>query len=475
MRDRFYARDAAYDGRFITGVVTTGIYCLPSCPARKPKVENIRFFEGPESARDAGFRACRRCRPDDYYDGADPDGDAIAGVAQAAADQPGAFRTVRDLAHRLGMGTTRLTAAWRRHYHDSPATWLAARRVARACHDLLDGRAPLQVGTNVGFESSSAFHESFKRHTGMTPGQYARLRSSTSFVIALPVGYRVDATLAYLVRDEGGVGETLQGRSFTKAVLLPGGPVTIACRVTDRQVRVDVHARRSLAPEDMVAAHDCATRLFAIGVDPKPFERLVRRRGHSALIRGRSGLRIPRTATLFEGLVWTVVGQQVNLAFAHALRRDLIQLCGRRAPMGLLAHPGPEDIAKLDPSDLHGLRFTRRKSEYLVDLSRAIVEGSLSLDATAVETAPRLHEKLLGLRGIGPWSAAYLMMRGFGFSDCVPVGDAALVAALQRWYGLDARPDAEGTRALMKEFAPYRSFATFHLWQSLKDRREEDA
>src|SRR5262249_50230382 len=129
--------------------------------------------------------------------------------------------------------------------------------------------------------------------------------------------------------------------------------------------------------------------------------------------------------------------------------------------------------ARLDPADLTRRQFSRGKAEYLLNAARAIATGELPLDELADGTATRAEQRLLALRGIGPWTAQYVLLRPCGFADRLPRGDAGLLAALVRYFALDARPDAAGMRALMAPFAPHRSLATVHLWASLAEPREE--
>ncbi len=159
----------------------------------------------------------------------------------------------------------------------------------------------------------------------------------------------------------------------------------------------------------------------------------------------------------------------MNLAFAYRLRRVLVRRVGTPAGDGLVAHPTARQVASLDVADLTRAQFSRRKAEYVVETARAIDAGRLPLDALSQRPAPIVEQTLLDVRGIGPWSANYLMMRGLGFADCVPAGDSGLSAALQRFFSLEERPDAAAQRELMEAFAPYRSLATFHLWLSLGD------
>ncbi len=164
--------------------------------------------------------------------------------------------------------------------------------------------------------------------------------------------------------------------------------------------------------------------------------------------------------------MWTIVGQQVNLAFAYALRRTVVELAGEPVD-GMREHPTPAAVAALDYADLTARRFSRRKAEYVIDTARLLASGELALDPGAAATAT--ERRLLEVRGLGPWSVQYFLMRGGGFADCVPVGDAALGSALMRFFALDARPGPARTLELMERFAPFRSLATFHLWHTPGD------
>ena len=219
----------------------------------------------------------------------------------------------------------------------------------------------------------------------------------------------------------------------------------------------------------MGAVHRKVARMLGLGLDPAPFEQsLSARPEFQALVAPRLGLRIPLTADVWESLVWAILGQQVNLAFAYSLRRRLTELCGGPRVAGLCAHPGPREVAALEPEALTSLQFSRSKAEYLVLAARAVAEGELPLEALPSGTATAAAAQLSGRRGVGPWTTHYVMMRGCGFGDCVPLGDSGLTAALQRHLDLDHRPGVKETAELMAPFAPHRSLATFHLWASLK-------
>lgn len=468
---RFYGRDRTADGAFITGVLTTGIYCLPSCSARKPLPENVRFFAGETDARTAGLRPCRRCRPDRFYQDYDPDVHLMATLVAEIRRRPADFPDAAALVTASGIGATKLKALFRRHHHTTPAAFLVRERVRTATLLLTDPAVGLtEAAFASGFESLSAFHSNFRRLTAMTPGEFRRLRTATSFVLTLPDDYRAGYTLRMIGRDPESPVERVAGDTAYKAVRLDGHPAILAMRVSAGVAHCTVDAASPPSPEGMREAHSVSLRLLGLGLDPGPFERrLAERPELLPLVAGRRGLRIPLTADAFEGATWAVVGQQVTLAFSFALRRDLVRLCGTPAGAGFVLHPTAAEVAALDYSDLVTRRYSRRKAEYLIDTARLAVGGDLPLDRFPDLPATEVERRLLAVRGFGPWSAHYFMMRGCGFADCVPMGDTGLSSGLMRIFELDHRPGAEEVRTLMEPFAPYRSLATFHLWMSAGD------
>lgn len=458
--ERILAKDASFDGRVLTGVLTTGIYCLPSCPARKPLAANVRFFPDESAAQAAGLRPCKRCRPDAFYRGEDADLARLElAMAQAAAD-PAAFPEVEALAEAVGVGMTKLKTLFRDHAQLQPAAFLQRTRIQWACGRLAAGQGDLpDLASAAGYESASGFHEAFRRQAGLSPGAYRTLLAADRFTLPMPAGLRVQDVLAFHGRDPQSVSERVEGRLLRKAFLCEGRASVLSLAFGDQAVEVSLAG--ATGPSAMARAHSAALRLLGWQGDPTAFEA-----ASPELARGREGLRVLLTLDPFEALVWAVLGQQVNLPFAFALRRDLIRLAGEPAADGLIAHPDAARIAALSVEELLALRFSRRKAEYVVHAAAEAAAGRLRLESA--NTATGAARSLLALRGCGPWTAQYVLMRGLGFRDCVPVGDAGLTLALQRWFGLDARPDGPETLRLMARFAPHRSLATFHLWSSLK-------
>jgi AraC family transcriptional regulator, regulatory protein of adaptative response / DNA-3-methyladenine glycosylase II len=465
----FTARDASWNGRFLTGVLTTGIYCLPSCAARKPRRENVRFFASQEEARAAGLRPCRRCRPDLFYEGRDLDLERLEGLLEEAGREPAHFPDAASLAAASGFGVTKLAELTRRHYHATPLAVLQRLRVSWAAERLLCGpERVLDVGFAAGWESPSAFHASFARLTGLSPGGYRKLRTADDFILRLPPWYRVADTLAFLGRDPESPTERVRGSSASRALCLANGPARAQVELVAGHAHCRIEAQRTLSARERAEAHATLVRWLAIDGVATPGRGAAGRAPWKRLLARRPGLRIPRTPTVFEGLTWAIVGQQVNLSFAYRLRRRVVELVGEHLDPWLICHPTPKRLATLDTHDLARLQLSRRKAEYLLGAARSATDG-LDLEALPRGAASRAAERLASLRGVGPWTVQYVLMRACGFADCVPAADAGLARAAQAFFNLDRRPDGAEIQRLLTPFAPHRSLATFHLWSLLGD------
>ena len=460
MYARVLENDTTCNGRFFTGVLTTGIYCLPACKARKPKPENVRFFPTVEAARAAGLRPCKKCHPDDFARGADPILQDIETVVAEIRANPAAFPDVRAIVRRSGFGATRLFELFRQHFHTTPADLLLRARIDAAKRMLATGDSGLlDIANTAGFESLSVLHEHFRQLNGLTPASYRELRDATEFTLTLPEGYALGYLRRALTRDTQSVSERTDENRHTAAVQFPDGPGTLTLELEPTSVRVQIDRASALE------AHRIVVGWLGLEQDAAAFARLARKLGLRRLVAGRFEMRITQTSSIFDGLLWSIIGQQINFAFACVLKRRLIERVGVKLDNGLLAPPAPAAVAALEPRDLAPLQFSRSKAEYLIGAARQVAEGKLDLEALRTMSATRAERTLLGVHGLGPWSVNYLMMRALGFPDCVPLGDTGITSGLQSLLKLDERPGIDATRRLMTVFSPYRSLATAHLWQ----------
>ncbi|HEX4272074.1 MAG TPA: Ada metal-binding domain-containing protein [Rhizomicrobium sp.] len=461
--DRTEARKGKFDGRFIVGVMTTGIYCLPSCAARPPKPQNVRLFTTETEAKAAGLRACKRCRPDLYYKGEDENVALFEGLAARVVAKPEEFADASALAKAAGVSLTKLGDLYRDHAHLAPVAWLRRMRVRRAAQELLAGKDKVaEIGFGAGFESESVFHRQFLNQMRMTPGAYRALDGAEIFMLQLPAGYRAREILAYHARDPLSVSEKSEGNRIWKALHTADGPAVIEISIEASQAWVKVYAGRKLGGEAMASLHGAALRVLGLSLDVSQFETR-----HAAFIAPRRGLRLPLLPTGFDALCWGIIGQQINIKFASALRREIVELAGEKIG-DMRAHPTPERVADIGVPVLAARRYSRSKAQYLIDAAAAVAEGKLDIENLGEGSAIAAEKALTGQRGIGTWTARYVLLRG-GFADAAPVGDSALATALQRLHQLAERPDADETARLMSAFAPHRSIATMHLWTYLKE------
>jgi len=410
-------------------------------------------------------------------DGIEAERGRFAALFAELRRDPAAFSDPTAIAVGAAMSAAKLARGFREHFHTTPAAALEAARVVRAEELLARGEAGDDAASAAGFADLETFRERCRRTTGLAPEAFRQLGRKPEFVLALPRDFLPGPTLRSWGRDPASLTERVDGHRILRTLRSEqAGAALVEIEIADGLARCRVEAERPIDPSTVRAAHRVARRTLGLvdghggAVDVGVFERRVLRDPSTArLVAKRRGLRIPLTADPFEALTWAVLGQQVNLAFAFTLRRNLLALVGLPAPRGMRAHATADEIARLDPADLVRRQLSRSKAQYLVELSRAVAGGELPLDTLRGAAAARIEETLLARRGVGPWTAAYVMLRGFGLADCVPVGDAGLALALERYHDLDERPDAARTRQLMAPFAPHRSLATFHFWNSLGD------
>jgi DNA-3-methyladenine glycosylase II len=291
---------------------------------------------------------------------------------------------------------------------------------------------------------------------------------SLSFAIPLPAGYRVQDVLAFHRRDAENVAEEVGERTLKKGVLLDGVPVVLGVvfEPDAAQCSADIDGAINTGLEARIA--DALHNILGLRIDPAPFcaaaanDPLL-----GPVVRRQPGLRIVQSATVFEALTWAIIGQQINLAFAIALRRTFIQLAGRRHASGLWCYPEAADAARLAVDDLTTRKFSRAKAETLLRFATLVASGELDLNLGPGRTLDDVSRDLLAVKGIGPWTVNYGMLRGYGHADCSLHGDVAVRAALQKLLGEGSKPDIARTERILQQYQPHRTMAAAHLWASL--------
>jgi AraC family transcriptional regulator of adaptative response / DNA-3-methyladenine glycosylase II len=456
------ARDARFDGWFLTAVRTTGIYCRPSCPAITPQRRNVTFYPSAAAAQRAGYRACKRCRPDaspgspEWNIRGDLAGRALRLIGDGVIDRDG----VGGLAARLGYSERQIHRTLVAEVGAGPIALARAQRAqtARVLLETTDLPAT-DVAFAAGFASVRQFNETVRAVFATTPtGLRARRRGeppADAGVIALRLPYRepiqLQAVLDFLgAHAVPGVESYVDG-VFTRVLAAPSGPALISVEPGDGAVRCRV---RLTDTRDLVAVVARVRHLLDLDADPVAVDAMLSSDPALALPVGkRPGLRAPGTVDGFETTVRTIIGQQISVAGARTVTGRVVAALGRPAfdgePWRLF--PTAADLAGADPALLP---MPRSRAAAVVAVARAFADGGLRLDAGVDRAETRAA--LLALRGIGSWTADYLMMRATGHPDVLLASDLGVQRAADD-LGLDLRDGRP-------DWSPWRSYATYHLW-----------
>jgi AraC family transcriptional regulator of adaptative response / DNA-3-methyladenine glycosylase II len=477
--------DPRFDGWIFCGVTSTGIYCRPSCPARTPKRENVRFYASAAAAQAAGFRACKRCRPDatpgspEWDRRADLVGRAMRLIADGVVDREG----VTGLAARVGYAP--------RHVHRQlvavvGAGPLALARAQRAQTErVLLETTPLpitDVAFAAGFRSVRQFNDTVREVFASTPTELRRRvrrasrtgrRPEASGAVVLRLPYRAPFAAAELMAFLGaravrGIEEAIDG-GFRRSLALPRGPGIVELRPADGYVeaRYWLEDLRDLG----TAVHRCRA-LLDLDSDPAAVVDVLRADPLlGPLVRREPGRRVAGAIDGDELALRAVLGQQVSIAGAATLAGRLVAAYGTplSQPSGAVTHlfPSVDAIAAADPATF-AMPAARRNA--VTGLARALGSGEIVLDAgTDREETKR---RLLARPGIGPWTAAYVSMRVLRDPDAFPATDLGVRHAVRR---LGGDPDPHALTRLAEAWRPYRAYAVQHLWAAAAAGGEEVA
>ena len=303
-----------------------------------------------------------------------------------------------------------------------------------------------------------------------------------SFTLALPANFRVDDVLKFHSRDAESVAEEVSDKRIRKGMLLDGAPVVLtvdlpAARRRSVSCAADIDALADSGPPLLAARIEAAAcNILGLHIDPADFVAFARDDALlGALVQRQPGLRIVQSATVFEALTWAIIGQQINLPFAISLRRTFILQAGRQHSSGLWCYPEAQDVAKLHADELLTRKFSRAKAETLLRFAQLVATGELDLVPGDSNPIEQISARLLAVKGIGPWTVNYGLLRGYGYADCSLHGDVAVRTALQRLLGEETKPDMARAERILQQYQPHRTMAAAHLWASLADRPNESA
>ena len=379
----------------------------------------------------------------------------------------------QQLARVAGLETGRVGVVFEEHRHTTARVGLTEARGRAARQQLLSSAEPVETVAAACGLTVRALNRNLLDQTGLDCASTRSLLGAPNFTLRLPPRFRVAETMAYLTRDPRSLNIRGSGdRAFAFGLAIGERAVSAVCQFDADATELQVEVLQRGRQRDDAAIHvaDALARMLGLASGTKQLENLARREElMRRLIGPRRGMRIPLTAAPVDALTWSILGQQINLPFAYELLRTTTALCGLRAPERLYTMPIPARIAQTPESAFTSRKMSRSKARYLVDIASAAASGTLNLTALAEGSFATAYETLTALRGIGPWTANYTLMRGLGFADCAPIGDAGLRRALRRFDQLETPPDDAEMVRLMARFRPFRSLATFHLWRGSDD------
>ncbi|NLC09256.1 MAG: DNA-3-methyladenine glycosylase 2 family protein [Gammaproteobacteria bacterium] len=289
-----------------------------------------------------------------------------------------------------------------------------------------------------------------------------------SYQVKLPNNFRVQDFLSFYLRDPHSPTEKIEGQTIIKALMYQQQPALLSLVFTplhvQAELQIDNPAKGSYAQEPFNAWIEHITGLQQ---DVSVFEQAFLMHPQlGAIIQKQQGLRFAQTTTPFEALSWAILGQQVSVAAAVSLRRKLIQLINHSHSSGFLCYPNAQQVSQFSVEQLRSVGLSNTKAQALQTVSQQIAGGVIQIDYQSnAQQIEQLQEQLLSIRGIGPWTVNYTLMRGCAWLDSSVHGDAAV----QRYLKVVLNQEtisAKQTQAWLAQFTPWRALAAAHLWQS---------
>ncbi|MFD3876214.1 AlkA N-terminal domain-containing protein [Streptomyces sp. NPDC058623] len=469
------SKDARFDGWFFTAVRTTGIYCRPSCPAVPPKVENMSFLPSAAACQQAGYRACKRCRPDtspgspEWNARADSVARAVRLIQDGVVDREG----VPGLATRLGYSTRQVERQLLAELGAGPLALARAQRAQTARLLIETSELPMgDVAFAAGFSSIRAFNDTVREVFALSPSDLRtravraagrpeaqpRIPGTISLRLPFRAPLNPDNLFGHLAATgvpgveewrDGAYRRTLRLPYGTGVVALTPGPEHIGCRLALTDLR------------DLTIAISRCRWMLDLDADPEAVDEQLRADPLLApLVDKAPGRRVPRTVDAAEFAVRAVLGQQVSTAAARTHAARLVTAYGEpvQDPRGGLTHlfPSPQALTGLDPETLS---MPRSRRTTLTTLVAALADGSLPLGIDSDWEAARAG--LNALPGFGPWTTEIVAMRALGDPDAFLPSDLGVRRAAQG-LGLPSTPAALTARAAL--WRPWRAYAVQYLW-----------
>ncbi|MGB5952540.1 MAG: AlkA N-terminal domain-containing protein [Ornithinimicrobium sp.] len=479
------SRDPRFDGYFYFAVRSTGIYCRPSCPSRSAKPANLRFYPSAAAAQVAGYRACKRCRPDAipgsprWQEPADTVSRLMRLIADGVVDREG----VEGLSRHIGYSARQVERLLVSELGAGPVALARAQR-AQAARVLIETTqlSMADVAFAAGFASIRSFNDTVRAVFDATPSQLRHHGAGAAEAAATgrtsggepAIGHRIVLRLPYraplhtgslfghlAATAVPGVEAWIDG-GLARSIELHGGPALVHLRPADGYVAATVTLTDL---RDLTSVLQRCRRMLDLDADPHASdEHLARDPALAPLVRERPGVRLPGAMDPAEMALRIVLSQHISTKAAATLTARLVAtlgtaLTGQQRQIAGIDHlfPAPEIIANADPDQLPGMPPTRALT--LQTLSAALANGALDVRPGADWS--HVQQQLLAIRGVGEWTAHMVGLRAVGDPDAFPATDLG-VRRTAAAHGLPA--DRKALIEAAKAWQPWRGYATQALW-----------
>ncbi|AUS12484.1 DNA-3-methyladenine glycosylase [Bacillus subtilis] len=292
-------------------------------------------------------------------------------------------------------------------------------------------------------------------------------------VITLPEIFDMNANLGYLTREKNECMYEIENDIITKVIAI--GEIRSLVQVSvinNKQMVVkflnDSRPIEKWKREEIVKyIHEW----FDLDYDLTPFYEMAKADPLLKMpARQFYGLRLVGIPDLFEALCWGVLGQQINLAFAYSLKKQFVEGFGDSIELNgnkYWVFPPYERIARLTPTDLADIKMTVRKSEYIIGIAKLMASGELSREKLMKMHFKDAEKYLIKIRGIGPWTANYVLMRCLRFPTAFPIDDVGLIHSIKILRHMNRKPTKNEIIEISFPWKEWESYATFYLWRVL--------
>jgi AraC family transcriptional regulator, regulatory protein of adaptative response / DNA-3-methyladenine glycosylase II len=467
-------RDTRFDGRFFVAVKTTRIYCRPICRVKTPLRKNCQFFGHAAEAEVAGFRPCKRCRPELAP------GNSIMEVSSQLARTTAYYigqdfladHSLEELAGKLGVTDRQMRRVFRDEFGVSPVEFWQTQRLLLAKQLLTDSRMSVtSVALASGFQSLRRFNALLKERYRLTPTEFRKRQkkqvpenpSEFSFRLSYRPPLDWKRLLGFLSQRTIPQVEDVRDGAYFRTVQVTRQDREFVGHLEVRheadEPMLSVRLSDALLPVCAIVLEQMK-RLFDLHADPTAINTVL-----GSLATKRPGLRVPGSFDGFEMSVRAILGQQISVAAARTLAGRLALRFGTplRVPVLSLSRlfPSPQRMARATVDEIGRLGITGRRAETLIALAQEISSGRLLL-----EPGHRVEGTLAQLRkipGIGEWTAQYIAMRALSWPDAFPHTDLGIRKALEE-------NNPKKIQQMTEKWRPWRAYATLHLWASLEKK-----